>query len=99
MDIKCVWLDGGVAKACRVLKARLEPLGIRVVCRLSLPDGVIDELARREGCVVVSTDKMSPRFGWVLVDHKWVERKSARDIATRVIKLLGLLSGKEWQTR
>jgi len=84
----CIWLDGSVTKACRVLKARLKQFGVEVVCRTSLPDELIDELARTKGCIVVSTDKRGATFGWIVIDHAWIERKSSRDIASRVVKLV-----------
>jgi len=85
---KCVWVDGGVTKACRVLRARLAPLGYRVVCKTSYADEILDILAKTSGCTVVSTDKRSNSFGWIYIDNKWIEHKSARDIATRIIKLI-----------
>jgi len=100
MSVKCVWLDGGARKACGILKARLGPLGIKVVCRSSLPDEIIDGMARRDGCAVVTTDKeAAARFGWILLDFGWVEHKSARDIATRVLKLIRLQIQREVPTR
>lgn len=86
----CIWLDGGLTKACRVLRARLGPLGWRVVCRTGLPDHAIAELARRMGCVVASTDRLAARLGWVYVPMGYASRKSARDLATHIVKLVSM---------
>ncbi|RUM47273.1 MAG: hypothetical protein DSY37_03220 [Hyperthermus sp.] len=86
----CLWLDGSLLKACRVLKARLEPLGYLVVCRHSLPDRAIDSMAARMGCVVASTDQHIIRAVmltcWTILPQEHVERKSARDLATLILK-------------
>ncbi|BES80467.1 hypothetical protein [Pyrodictium abyssi] len=54
---RCVWLDGSLLKACRVLRARLGPLGYRAICRSGLPDGAIDAMAARAGCAVATSDE------------------------------------------
>lgn len=85
--MRCVWVDGALTKACRVLWARLGRLGWRVLCRKDLPDPTIAELASKMGCVVVSTDRFSSRrYGWVYIPHWYAERKSARDLATHIVK-------------
>ena len=86
----CVWLDGSLLKACRVLKARLEPLGVRVICRSSLPDGAIDQMAAQAGCTVATSDEHIVRATmqacWAKIPQSYVERKSARDLATHILK-------------
>ena len=84
---RCIWLDGGVVKACRVLRARLELLGYRILCRTNLPDPVIVEIAERMGCVIVTTDEfMARRYSAVYIPMGRAAGKSARDLATLVIK-------------
>ena len=89
---RCLWLDGSLLKACRVLKARLEPLGYRVVCRSNLPDHAIDEMAARSGCVVATSDEHIVRATmqacWAKIPQEYIERKSARDLATHILKQL-----------
>ena len=94
MRIRCIWLDAMALKACRVLRARLEPLGYGIVCRSSLPDRVIAELALRWGCVVVTSDK---RFASIYARYPVIfipelEKKSARDAATAIMKAVA-----EWE--
>ena len=87
---RCIWLDGSLLKACRVLRARLTPLGFRVVCRAGLPDPALDEMAYRMGCTVASSDghvvRALRRACWALVPQWYVERKSSRDLATHILK-------------
>ncbi len=88
----CIWLDAMLVKACRVLRARLAPLGYRVVCRSGLPDDLIAEVAARLGCIVVTTDKGFARkrvtrgYRVVYVDAGKAMEKSARDLATLILK-------------
>ena len=90
---RCIWLDGSTRKAWRVLRARLRPFGYRIVCKSEVPDDVIEWLSRARGCVVATSDsKAARRFGWILVPNWYIERKSARDLATYLIKLLHLNS-------
>jgi len=96
---KCIWLDGGATKACRVLKARLVPLGYRIICKTDYADEILDIFAKASGCIVVSTDKRSNMFGWIYIDNKWIEHKSARDIATRILKLLYLHRNRQLSVR
>ncbi len=94
MRARCIWLDGGLVKACRVLRARLEPLGYRVICRFRLPDAEILRLAWLQGCIVATTDKWMSLLARltgmpvtvVHVPQERVEAKSSRDLATLVIK-------------
>jgi len=86
--MRCVWLDGAATKACTVLRARLSALGYEVICKSDYADEILDVLAKTRGCIVVSTDKRAPSFGWIYIDFDWVKRKSARDIASRIIKEL-----------
>ena len=92
MGRRCIWLDGSLLKACRVLRARLGPLGIRVICRHSLPDRAIDYMASRMGCAVATTDQHILRAAmeacWAKTPQEYVERKSARDLATHILKQL-----------
>jgi len=92
MGRPCIWLDGSLLKACRVLRARLGPLGYRVVCRSNLPDGAIDYMAARVGCVVATSDehvvRELTRACWAKVPQRYVEGKSARDLATHILKQL-----------
>jgi len=85
---RCIWLDGATTKACRVLKARLSQLGYEIICKTNYVDEILDKLAKLRGCIVVSTDKRSTSFGWIYIDIDWVRHKSARDIATRIVKLI-----------
>ena len=86
--VKGVILDGGVAKAYRVLRARLGPLGYDVrVSPPGLPDEVLDGY-RARGYVIVSTDKDALRLGWIYVPMSYARWKSARDLASHVIKLV-----------
>ena len=89
---RCLWLDGSLLKACRVLKARLGPLGYRVICRSGLPDRAIDEMASRAGCAVATSDEHiirgTMRACWAKTPQEYIERKSARDLATHILKRL-----------
>lgn len=88
MPCRCIVLDGGAAKAIRVLRARLAPLGVTIKpAPHGLPDFLVDALARVRGCVVVSTDRDGHRYGWVVVEPSYAARKSARDLASHIIKL------------
>ena len=75
-----------------MLRARLQPLGVRLVCRSNLPDPVIDYIAARSGCVVATSDEHIIRVlmsaCWVKIPQGYVERKSARDLATHILKQL-----------
>ena len=90
----CIWLDGAVRKACRVLRARLLPLGYMVKCNSSMHDRTIEHIARMLGCVIVSSDRhpepndVPSRAPWIYIPHDLVARKNARDIATHIIKLV-----------
>ena len=96
MVAQCIWLDGAVVKACRVLRARLAPLGYRVKCGSWMHDRTIEHVARMLGCVVVSSDRapeptdVPPRVPWIYVPPWLPGRKSARDLATHILKLVGL---------
>lgn len=91
---RCIWLDGPLLKACRVLRARLGPLGYRVVCRANLPDPLIAELAAKTGCALATTDEylaaLARRLGAraALIDAGRAARKSARDLATLILRSL-----------
>jgi len=89
---RCLWLDGSLLKACRVLRARLGPLGVRVVCRSGLPDRAIDYMASRAGCAVATTDQhvlaVAMQACWAKIPQGYAERKSARDLATHILKQL-----------
>jgi len=77
--MECIWLDGAVRKACRVLRRRLEPLGYTFKCRSDLPDYYIDLFAKRLGCTaVVSSDRdASSMYGWIYIPPSYVGRRNS----------------------
>ena len=86
--IKGIILDAGATKAARVLRARLSPLGYEVrTSPPGLPDEVLDGY-RARGYVIVSTDKDSLRLGWIYIPLEYAKRKSARDLASHITKLV-----------
>lgn len=95
---RCIWLDGMLVKACRVLRARLEPLGYRIVCKSRLPDDIIAALASASGCAIVTSDKGFARkrltrgYNTIYIDARLASRKSARDLATLIIKTVARTS-------
>ncbi len=89
----CLWLDGAARKACRVLRARLRPLGYTVLCASWSSDRAMIHAARMWGCMIVSSDKHPgptdlprPRE-WIYIPPDLVGRKSARDLASHIIKI------------
>ena len=78
----CIILHGAANKACRVLKARLEPLGHQVYCS-HLPLAAAEMHAEKRGCILVTSARCSK---CVVIDHSVVYRNSSRDLATRIIK-------------
>ena len=86
--MKGLILDAGATKAWRVLKARLGRLGYDVMPNPSgLPDEVLDNY-RLKGYVIVSTDKDALKYGWIYIPQVYVERKSSRDLASHITKIV-----------
>ena len=90
---RCIWLDGAARKACQVLRARLLPLGYIVKCNSWMHDRTMEHIARMLGCIIVSSDRrpepndVPPRAPWIYLPLDLIAGKSARDLATHIIKL------------
>jgi len=89
----CIWLDGAARKACKVIKARLLPLGYTVKCNSQMHDRTMEHIARMLGCIIFSSDRhpepndVPPRVAWIYLPQDLIVRKNARDLATYIIKL------------
>lgn len=57
-------------------------------------DRTMEHIARMLGCVIVSSDRhpepndVPPRVPWIHIPHNLIARKSARDLATHIIRLV-----------
>ena len=86
--IRGLVLDAGATKAVRVLRARLGPLGYDVrVSPPGVPDVIVDGF-RLRGYVIVTTDRDGLRLGWVYIPLEYAGRKSARDLASHITKIV-----------
>ena len=80
-------LDGGVVRATKVVKHRLEPLGHKVIAMI--PKRAIMYYVKERGAVLVTTNKvLADELNGIFIHPKVCLRKNTRTLASLIIKLV-----------